>query len=215
MSTRVLSLCSWSSLLPWWSSSFFFFFFFLTKWKTISLCQILADWMMSTASVWFPPSDCFFFACFFKWPVNYKLLFVPFLVFCLFFSFFSKIRLHPAEHCWTSNAILDWCFVTLDQVTYGPRVETSLPTKDDWNLWDANKLCLHARSADTPVNPHTHTDWTRLTTLNHWPVWIICCFPMLNRNDLHARSSNRHLIDRNPIKKSQRSSKIHALWKSK
>lgn len=136
---------------------FFFFSFFLTKWKTISLCQILADWMMSTASVWFPPSDCFFFVCFFKWPVNYKLLFVPFLVFCLFFSFFSKIRLHPAEHCWTSNAILDWCFVTLDQVTYGPRVETSLPTKDDWNLWDANKLCLHARSADTPVNPHTHT----------------------------------------------------------
>lgn len=138
---------------------FFFFGSFPTKWKTISLCQTLADWTMSTASVWFPPSDWFFF----EWPVNYKSLFVSFWFFVFLFLW---IGLHPAEHCWTSNDILDWCFVTLDQVTYGPHVETSLPTKDDWNLWDANKVCLHARSADTPVTPHN----SQLSVPRNWII---------------------------------------------
>lgn len=116
-----------SSLLSWWS----LFFFSCKNENNLFYVKIIAHWMMSTASVYFPLLMIFYSQlvnrfCFFDWSAS----------------------------CWTllnKQWNLDWCLSDTwsGDVKRATRLKWTNPTKDDWNPWDANKLCLHPRSTHT------------------------------------------------------------------
>lgn len=109
-----------------------FFFFSCKNENNLFYVKIIAYWMMSTASVYFPLLVIF-----------YGQLVNPFWFF--FDSSASCLTLLNKQ--WN----LDWCLSDTwsGDVKRATRLKWTNPTKDDWNPWDANKLCLHPRSTHT------------------------------------------------------------------
>lgn len=128
--------------------------FLFLKMKTISLWQIIAYRMMSTASVFsFLP-----------------VIFVANLLVVLFFNLFAT--------CWpllNKQWISDWC----SSDTWSGEVRATRwykwLTKDNWNPWEANKLCVFTSTQLIPwLRSYSYIYFQKFYSIHIFKSAIFC-----------------------------------------